>query len=1117
MPISRLTKLSKLFRQFKIDHPEVQLTWPPNKKEEKMLLKQTPRELPKKIKKPKSKRGHFFQLAKQLGYNQSYRQSSIKKLQNYLLNEGYDTILDLAKNEPDTYEITFLLCDKPKLRAFLEALPQSARYGIKLGKRLLPMNDRFFNRDIDVNLHEIQSGNQSESDIEYVLEHICNQDTAYITPMNQEKLFSRGGFFPFNLKPYEGKDKELYAKYVQTYRRYVREQDENYVDCLGHAISIKFPELFNEYLSFRGLNQGTTLQANRLGSLAKTLNIKIDLYKYKDIQQKDKGTIRSHFKGANESAPEIKLTLLENHYFLYEQTEMTSNQLNRLTNSRNRPHLDKKAKHITSLTFIKQSIEKNLVVPFTADQWMEVPLTLKNKLPEITPQNVNYIDGHVPVLSKQNFSTKPRKQKTYFPIYYDTETYPGKKGVFTVYQLSLTYKALDGNWYTITHDNLPPAEIIKNFFESIQKLMSNFPKSHTVVCVAHNLAFDIQAIMRYNLKGLSIIRRIGQSKASTKTLDCKYYGLDIRFQDSNAFLTMPLASFSKSFNLQTEKGPFPYDAMDERTVSTGTLTLNRALNNLPKKDIPRFMQAIVPFLKPDNKIDIIAYSKYYCELDVKLLREGFEIFRQGVRESFGVEIFDTISTPSLGQKILKMQEFYQPIPSVKGSLRDYINKTCVGGRTVTRDNKTHDCTQNKLVDLDVTSLYPYAFTFVTDVPISEPKRTKENLNRSFKQIDELYEALELPKSTWLFCDVNITKIDKPRHIPSLSTRNIEKGTRDWEDKPGRYTLNHIQLEDLCRFQEITFEYLGGIYYPKGPDDVSFKNFFLDLFQKRDNYKQKKNPLQLVYKLLMNSQHGKMTQNPIDTVESFKDVGTPDKSTISEQEYRNYLSKHYHEIIEAYELTPLDNTANNRTRYMIKKTKPIADHTNQTQVASIMYAFSKRIMNEVIYLAEDNNMPVYYTDTDSMFMDKHNSKKLEQIFKNKYGRDFQGKGLGFFHSDYDVDEAADSDTYAQGVFFGKKAYFLQCHYKNRQTLNNDIKMIERMKGVPNSAVREYYRSHDTNHYDLMTKISKGEEVTFDLTTNQVRFNVNNTFEYSKKDKFTRTVQFKGLGDINKECD
>lgn len=49
------------------------------------------------------------------------------------------------------------------------------------------------------------------------------------------------------------------------------------------------------------------------------------------------------------------------------------------------------------------------------------------------------------------------------------------------------------------------------------------------------------------------------------------------------------------------------------------------------------------------------------------------------------------------------------------------------------------------------------------------------------------------------------------------------------------------------------------------------------------------------------------------------------------------------------------------------------------------------MNEVMCLAEDHGIEIYYQDTDSMHIAKDDIPKLSNIFMTKYNRELIGKG------------------------------------------------------------------------------------------------------------------------------
>ena len=51
--------------------------------------------------------------------------------------------------------------------------------------------------------------------------------------------------------------------------------------------------------------------------------------------------------------------------------------------------------------------------------------------------------------------------------------------------------------------------------------------------------------------------------------------------------------------------------------------------------------------------------------------------------------------------------------------------------------------------------------------------------------------------------------------------------------------------------------------------------------------------------------------------------------------------------------------------MVNRNKEVSDQYAMTYIGVLVLSISKRIMNEVMCLAEDLNIDIYYQDTDSM--------------------------------------------------------------------------------------------------------------------------------------------------------
>ena len=154
-------------------------------------------------------------------------------------------------------------------------------------------------------------------------------------------------------------------------------------------------------------------------------------------------------------------------------------------------------------------------------------------------------------------------------------------------------------------------------------------------------------------------------------------------------------------------------------------------------------------------------------------------------------------------------------------------------------------TQKKLCDFDAVSLYPSAMArlyTVSGVPkVIEPM----NLQMDF-----------LSKQSAYIVEIEVTKVNKHYPFPLLVRKvNGFNVNDDHLVEPVKMIVDNIYLEDLIHFQKIEFSILRG-YYWDGKKDYTIQSVIKDIFNKRLHYKKQKNPLQNLYKLIMNSCYGK---------------------------------------------------------------------------------------------------------------------------------------------------------------------------------------------------------------------------------------------------------------------
>ena len=288
-----------------------------------------------------------------------------------------------------------------------------------------------------------------------------------------------------------------------------------------------------------------------------------------------------------------------------------------------------------------------------------------------------------------------------------------------------------------------------------------------------------------------------------------------------------------------------------------------------------------------------------------------------------------------------------------------------------------------------------------------------------------------------------------------------------------------------------------------------------LFELRLKYKKEDNPLQEVIKLILNSIYGKTILKPIETKIRI----------VKNEDADRFIRKNYNSIAEIEPLYNGDFT-------IFKLYKPIVRHFNFCPLGVDILSMSKRIMNEVFCTAEDNNIKIFYQDTDSGHYYRKDLQVLAQLFEAKYGRKLIGKNLGQFHSDF-AEVVKGKESHAMNsIFVGKKTYIDQLYATNDEG-KTEIGFHCRMKGVkqdvititanemfPDAVQCVYDKAkglhvpvgpYDVNSEFSVMKIYKalydGQAIAFDLCKGSSPcFERKNNFSIVTKTSFVRNLKF-----------
>lgn len=648
--------------------------------------------------------------------------------------------------------------------------------------------------------------------------------------------------------------------------------------------------------------------------------------------------------------------------------------------------------------------------------------------------------------------------------------------------------------------------IKKRFIGYGDKCILDFLKSikNNSVLIAHNAGgYDSVFLVKFLYEYKEICR--GNSVLGcTGTFKNFYLNKDIKFKikDSLKLINMRLDEFPECFFPEDAKTfakeVMPYNLYTKTNIENVFCKIDDGIKILKlagKKDsdIKQFLDNIEKWnVKKDDTFDIVTYADIYCERDVDILERGYEIFRTWMLELTNYDIDGIISLASLSDKHLINKDCYKDCYELSGVPQSFIMKCVVGGRCMTRQNKRFKCKQ-VMQALDAKSLYPSAMNRMSFLK-GKPKVIKQD-ELNYQQLKD-YDGF--------FVECVATSINIKRDFPLLSYIDSNGNRLFTNDIVGRtFYLDKTMFEDVMIFQGVNFEIKRGYYFNDGVNDT-IQNVIYDMYTARAQKREEGNPIQLAYKELLNCAYGKTILKP--TEYEFKFIDGEDK-------FNNFLKLNYNFIQEYMNITP--------TKYRVKVIKAIDDHFNRPHIGVSILSMSKRIMNEVMCLSEDNNVLIAYQDTDSMSMINSQLPTISKLYFEKYGRILIGDNMGQFGNDLKfkyVDEHGNKQTAKNVVsvesqYLGKKCYHHKLVGEDKQK-NNVYGDYIRMKGVSGDSITHLCDTKKIEVNELYKDLLVGNTATFDLLCKdengnalKVSFIKNKDKTIGNKKSFERDVNFK----------
>ena len=782
----------------------------------------------------------------------------------------------------------------------------------------------------------------------------------------------------------------------------------------------------------------------------------------------------------------VHIAIYKDHYFILDKTNFTtyaSKHYKEIKDIDNFESIDNKVKNTftrntnvkcDSLTLIKNLFDQGL---FKKDA---IELTQDNNFANLNNVNIN-LDNIENEQRPYNFKHKKEASKAIF--YADTETDTSNQHTPILLGVIKDQNNMSLNkvkYYSYDDKGL----FFKQFLSYIVKESKGKDK---IIVYFHNLKYDYFASLKYfYLKEAPCIK--DNQIYSVKILHNKK---TIELRDSYKLFNKALCKFQKALDLPkhlNKKEAIAYDYYKKENMNINEMKVEEYAKFLKKEERPIFYQSLkdnfIDFTYDGSTFDPVAYYIHYLKYDCLVLAEGLRKFKKTIDQitENKLSIYDYLTISSLTYSYMGLKGCFNDCYEITGNLRDFCSNAITGGRVQVNEKYKKQVIEKKIADYDGVSLYPSAIRRLCN--------EKGLVKGQAKQITTTNKN-ELDRYDYYIVKVKITKINKFQQLPFVSYKDENNSLQyiNKIDKPIEVYIDSITLNDYIEFQDIEYEILDGVYWNQGYNK-KMGDIIYQLFTARKKYKkEKKQALQEILKLMMNSSYGKTI---IKKTNSMYDIR-------KNEDVENYITSYFHLIKEVEQITE---------KQTIIKKDCMDDSYNLCHIGVSVLSYSKRIMNEVFNVANDNNLPLYYTDTDSMHCNYDDVKILESKFREKYKKELTGKDLGQFHIDFDLDGAKDEIYATKSIFLGKKCYIdkLESKNENGKIING---LHYRLKGMSDDGLKATSkRKFNGNMFELFTHLIDNElKMPLNPKGYKPKFSYKNNQVFTlESETFTRLIKF-----------
>lgn len=807
---------------------------------------------------------------------------------------------------------------------------------------------------------------------------------------------------------------------------------------------------------------------------------------------------------------DIELCIYENHYFIYEKSIYSKFFINnydelieeepvidpyRIVKILNNKKKNKKYyvraddRKIDSLSLIHKLLKQGKfgVLDMTKFEETSSHISLKNNI---------YLDNIENEQKEVEINGKKKNKNPPLIFYADCESFVYNPQ-HSLYLLGVVGDKCDkvSIFNVCDKYNEPGQQVVYDFMNRI----TNNGENNAIVYF-HNLKYDYHLLEKF----LNIRDKCVKDK-QLYSVKAVYKGKKVELRDSYKLIPFGLSKFQKEFNLDKKYGKkeaisYKYYTEDNNNEIVKVSEYKKLLSFKEQEIFDKNMKIEPSYNKKTKTFNPLSYYKEYLKLDCLVLKKGIQKFNElikGITEG-KMSVYDSLTISSLTDKYMKIEGAYDGVYEVKANLREFIGKAVYGGRVCVNKKYKKKVIEGKIADYDGVSLYPsaiYRLCMEKGLMVGMAKRF--TLDMDWKKCD--YSILK----------VKINKVNKIQQMPFIAHKQEGsiKYSNEAPDEP--IIIDSLTLEDYIKFHKIDFTIMDGVYWDEGFNNTMGK-VINRLFNARLKYKKTNKALANTIKLMLNSSYGKtimkksITETKIVASNKTKKFNKKanEWETVEGTGFDSYVYNNFNTIKGWRKLND----------YNMELEKIKADNTfNRAHIGCAILSMSKRIMNEVFDVANDNKLPIYYTDTDSLHCNFDDVPVLEARYEEKYNKKLNGKNLGQFHTDFDLEGAVGEIYATKSIFLGKKSY-LDC--LESKDVNGEIITGHhiRLKGITKEGLEHASKGYENSYEGLYEDLAKGNGIKFILNPFNKEENKQKVlFDFKKgivstKTEFTRMVKF-----------